>query len=137
MTFVVESLAPAHAVIQVTHTGAVTASDMRAAAARVVTVGEGVDGWHVLSDFREATQLPGALDMLHLMDSLVAAGVRPDLRQALIWPEDDQARMALDVWRTAETNRGFAAKAFGDREAAIAWLESGPAPSGGLGRSAV
>jgi uncharacterized membrane protein len=35
MTFTVENLAPAHAVILVTHTGDVTASDMRAAGKQI------------------------------------------------------------------------------------------------------
>ena len=52
-----------------------------------------------------------------------AVGVGSGFRQALVWPEDDDARLGIDVWRTAETNEGLKAKAFGDRESALAWLE--------------
>jgi hypothetical protein len=137
MTFVVESLAPAHAVIQVTHTGTVTASDMRAAAKEIKALSDGEGALHILSDFSGVTQLPGAMELLNLMDALQQGGVNSEFRQALVWPKDAQARIALDVWRTAESNRGIASKAFGDRDAAIAWLDAPSVDGPGRGRSAV
>lgn len=123
MAFTVENLAPAHAVIQVTHTGDVTASDMRAAGKQVQELVAGATPVHVLSDFSDATSLPGAIEMLNLLEQLEATGIGVGFRQAMVWPDNDEARLELDVWRTAETNRGLAAKVFGDREAALAWLE--------------
>lgn len=123
MTFTVENLAPAHAVILVVHTGDVTASDMRAAGKQVHDLVAGAAPVHVLSDFSDATNLPGAIEMLNLLEQLQAAGIGAGFRQAMVWPDNDEARLELDVWRTAETNRGLRAKVFGDRESALAWLE--------------
>ena len=123
MTFTVENLAPAHAVILVTHTGEVTASDMRAAGKQVQDLAAGATPVHVLSDFSDATSLPGAIEMLNLLEQLEATGIGAGFRQAMVWPDNDEARLELDVWRTAETNRGLNAKVFGDRESALAWLE--------------
>ena len=124
MTFTVENLAPAHAVILVVHTGDVTASDMRAAGKQVHDLVAGAAPVHVLSDFSDATSLPGAIEMLNLLEQLQAAGIGAGFKQAMVWPDSDEARLELDVWRTAETNRGLRAKVFGDRESALAWLES-------------
>jgi hypothetical protein len=124
MTSTVQSLAPAHAIVEVVHTGDVSASDIRTVARQVRDLLQGMDKWHVLSDFRAATSAPGALEIMNLMDGLKHVGVGPGFRQAILWPEDEQARLALDMYRTSESNHGFNAKAFGDREDAIAWLES-------------
>ena len=123
MTFVVENLAPAHAVIQVTHTGDVTGSDMRAVGKQIRELAAGATPIHVLTDFSAATSLPGGIELLNLLEMLEEAGVGAGFRQALVWPEDDAARLSMDVWRTAETNQGLTAKAFGDRESALAWLD--------------
>ena len=124
MTSTVSSLAPAHAVIEVVHTGDVSASDLREVAKEVRDLADGKTPVHVLSDFSGATDLPGTLDLLNLVDLVTDAGVGEGFRQALIWPAGDAARIELDVLKTGEQNRGLAAKAFGDRDAALAWLES-------------
>ena len=124
MTFTVENLAPAHAVILVTHTGDVTASEMRAVGRQIQAMAAGSTPVRVLSDYAGATSMPGAIELLALIDLLEEAGVGSGFRQALVWPEDDDARLGIDVWRTAETNEGLKAKAFGDRESALAWLEA-------------
>ena len=123
MAFTVENLAPAHPVFLVAHTGDVTGADMKAAARKVGELAAGATPIRVLSDFSEATSLPGGIELLNLLELLQEAGVSGELRQALVWPDSDEARLEMDVLRTAETNRGMAAKAFGDRESALAWLE--------------
>ena len=122
MTFTVENLAPAHSVVLVTHTGDVTGSDMRAAAKQVKELVGDATPIRVLSDFSAASSLPGGIELLNLLELLQEAGVSGEFRQALIWPAEDEARLEMDVLRTAETNRGMHAKAFGDRESALAWL---------------
>ena len=124
MTSTVSSLAPAHAVIEVVHTGDVSASDLREVAKKVRELAGGQTPVHVLSDFSAATDLPGTLELLNLVDLVTDAGVGEGFRQALLWPAGAAERIELDVLKTGEQNRGLAAKAFGDREAALAWLES-------------
>jgi hypothetical protein len=123
MAFTIENLAPAHAAILVAHTGDVTGADMKAAAKQVKElIGDAIP-IRVLSDFSAATSLPGGIELLNLLELLQEAGVSGEFRQALVWPDNDEARLEMDVLRTAETNRGMHAKAFGDRESALAWLD--------------
>ena len=72
MTFTVENLAPAHAVILVTHTGDVTASDMRAAGKQIQAMAAGAAPVRVLSDYAGATSMPGAIELIALIDLLEA-----------------------------------------------------------------
>lgn len=124
MTSTVSSLAPAHPVVLVVHEGDITGSDMRQVAKQVAELAGPDRNVHVLSDFSAATDLPGAIEVLALMEKLEEAGVGPEFRQAFVWPTDLSTRLELDVLKTAEQNRGLHAKAFGSREDALAWLES-------------
>jgi hypothetical protein len=125
MTTTVKSLAPAHPIIEVVHEGTVTAADIRAAEKQILELANS-GGLHLLlGNYINATDLPGAIDTVTLIESAIAAlGGRAGGRHALLWPKDDQARIELDVARMAEKNQGVRIHIFGDRDAAIAWLES-------------
>ena len=137
MTSTVQALMPAHAIIAGTHSGVVSASDLRNAARETFALCQEHDVWRVLTDCHDVTQAPGAIDLLNLLEAMGKAGVDQEFRQALVWPTDMQARLAFDVWKTGEQNRGYHAQAFTDRDAAIAWLESDDPGSSSRGRSAV
>lgn len=124
MPSTVENLAPAFPVVQVTHSGEISASDLRSTARQVLPLLIQNGSWLVLTDCTAMTRGPKALDLLNLMDALEKQEPDPSFRQALLWPHDPQARIDLDFWKTAETNEGLRAKAFGDRDAALAWLAS-------------
>lgn len=124
MTSVVQTLTPAHAVIEVTHSGEITASDLRTSGKQVLDIAREQGIWHVLTDCSGATQVPGAIDVLNLVGLVDQVELDKGFRQALIWPDDAEARLGFDFWRTVEANHGLHARAFGDRDAAIAWLES-------------
>ena len=124
MTSTVQSLLPAHAVIEATHSGVVTASDLRASAKQMIALCHENGTWHVLSDCTDVTDIPGAIEFINLIEALEQVHLGPTFRQALIWPLDEEARLNFDEWRTIEQNHGIHAKAFGDRETAIAWLEA-------------
>jgi hypothetical protein len=124
MTSVVQTLTPAHAIIEVTHSGEITASDLRASGKQALTIAQEQDIWHLLTDCSAATKIPGAIDVINLVGLVDQVQLDAGFRQALIWPDDAEARLAFDFWRTVEANHGLHAKAFGSRDAAIAWLES-------------
>jgi hypothetical protein len=124
MTSVVQTLIPAHAVIEVTHSGEITASDLRSSGKQVLGIAREQGIWHLLTDCSEVTKVPGAIDVLNLMGLVDQVELDKGFRQALIWPHDAEARLGFDFWRTVEANHGLHARAFGDRDAAIAWLES-------------
>ena len=124
MTTVVRTLTPAHAVIEVTHTGEITASDLRTSGKQALTIARDQDIWHLLTDCSGATKVPGAIDILNLIGLVDQVELDKGFRQALIWPDDAETRLGFDFWRTVEANHGMHARAFGDRDAAIAWLES-------------
>ncbi len=123
MTSTVRSLAPEHAIIEGTHEGEVTSSDLKRSGHEALELGRANGITHLLTDCTGMTGAPGNIELLALMD-LVDDEARPAFRQALVWPTDADARLALDFWRTVEVNHHHLAKAFGDREAAIAWLDS-------------
>jgi hypothetical protein len=124
MTSVVQTLTPAHAIIEVTHTGEITASDLRKSGTEALTIARDQDIWHLLTDCSGATKVPGAIDILNLIGLVDQVELDKGFRQALIWPDDAETRLGFDFWRTVEANHGMHARAFGDRDAAIAWLES-------------
>ena len=124
MSAVIETLSPAHAVIQVTYTGDVSGADLRATAGKALDRARAEGIWRFLTDCTGMTKAPGALDLLNLMEAADHANLDPGFRQALLWPHDEEARLGFDFWRTVEANHGLHARAFGDREAALAWLES-------------
>lgn len=124
MSSVVESLAPAHAVIQVTYTGEVSGAELRSTAGKVLDLARETGIWHVLTDCSGMTKAPGSLDLLNLMDAVHDADLDDGFRQALLWPADEEARLGFDFWRTVEANQGLRARAFGHRDAALEWLES-------------
>ncbi len=124
MTTVVRTLTPAHAIIEVTHTGEITASDLRKSGTEALTIARDQDIWHLLTDCSGATKVPGAIDILNLIGLVDQVELDKGFRQALIWPDDAETRLGFDFWRTVEANHGMHARAFGDRDAAIAWLES-------------
>ena len=124
MTSVVQTLTPAHNIIEVTHSGEITASDLRASGKQALTIAREQDIWHLLTDCSAATKVPGAIDIINLIGLVDQVQLDAGFRQALIWPDDAEARLGFDFWRTVEANHGLHAKAFGDRDAAIAWLES-------------
>lgn len=124
MPSTVTNLAPAHAVFEVTHVGSISAADMRSVAKQIQDMTKDGTARHVLSDFTEATSLPGTLELLNLLHLMEEAGLGDGFRQAMVWPKEPQARLSLDTWRTAEKNQGLAAQVFGDRDEALAWLEA-------------
>ncbi len=124
MTSTVSSLMPAHRIVESTHSGDVAASDMRRCAKELRELAERDDVTNVLSDFTDATSVPRATEMLAMMEQLQASGVAANLRHAMVWPSDMQVRLAFEVWKTAEQNRGFHAQAFYSRDEAVAWLEA-------------
>jgi hypothetical protein len=124
MTTVVRTLTPVHAIIEVTHTGEITASDLRKSGTEALTIARDQDIWHLLTDCSGATKVPGAIDILNLIGLVDQVELDKGFRQALIWPDDAETRLGFDFWRTVEANHGMHARAFGDRDAAIAWLES-------------
>ena len=125
MTTTVTSLAPAHKIIEVLHSGDVTAADIRGAEKQIVELVDSTGFTRLLGNYVNATDLPGAIDTVTLIESAISAlGGRPGGRHALLWPKDGQARIELDVARMAEKNRGVNIHIFGDRDAAIAWLDS-------------
>lgn len=130
MTSVVTNLAPAHAIIQVVHSGVVSHADMQATLKRVGALVRETGTWHVMTDCTDLLDFPSYLNLMSLVEVVQHSGVDPTLRHALVWPHDREARLDFDFVRTAEQNGGIHAKTFADRESAIAWLDSQASPAG-------
>ncbi|MBI1352689.1 MAG: hypothetical protein GC156_16450 [Actinomycetales bacterium] len=124
MPSTVESLAPAHQIIEVVHSGEVSAADLRVVEKRIAELAQESGIRLLLGNYLEATGLPGAIDVLNLVEAAIGAFTVANGKHALLWPKNDQARIELDVARMAEKNNGVNMRIFGDRDAAIAWLES-------------
>ena len=122
MTSTVHSLLPQYPVIEVTHSGKVTSGDLRASAAKALDMARSMDAFHLLTDCTDLTDAPDDIALLALGETLRTVSAGMDFRQALLWPKDAQARLAVDFWQTAENDFGAKAKVFSGRDAAIEWL---------------
>ncbi len=124
MTSTVRSLAPQYPVIEVTHSGKVTSADLRASTAKALDMARSMDAFHLLTDCTDLAEAPDDIALLALGERLRTVSANLDFRQALLWPKDAEARLAVDFWQTTETDFGAKAKVFSSRDAAIAWLTS-------------
>lgn len=122
MTSTVQSLAPTFPIIEVTHSGTVSQSDIKAIAAQALEL-IGSRGSHlILTNWSDATDLPGNIAILGFGEAMDKVQLPAGFRHAHVWPKDDNARISLDMWKTVESLHQHPAKAFADRESAIAWL---------------
>ena len=58
MTSVVQTLTPAHAIIEVTHSGEITASDLRKSGSEALAIARDQGIWHLLTDCSAVTKVP-------------------------------------------------------------------------------
>jgi hypothetical protein len=71
------------------------------------------------------TFAPPAVDIVEFARGMTTFGDPQQLRHAVVSPDDPVAATWIDLFATAEANRGLTARRFHDRDAAIAWLCSG------------
>jgi len=122
MTTTVHSLMPQYPIIEITHDGDVKSSDFTRTAREVKALMDEAGIHLVLADWTTATSAPDNIALVGFGEALGKIGLGSDFRHAHVWPEAAKARLSLDMWKTVESNHGHRAKAFGDRESAIAWL---------------
>lgn len=122
MTSTVRSLAPQHPVIEVAYAGEVSTGDVREVAQEALALMASTGSHLILTDWSDATKLPGNIAILEFGDEMDRAGLPADFRHGHVWPKDDDARISIDMWKTVENLHHHTAKAFADRETAIAWL---------------
>lgn len=122
MTSTVQSLAPTFPIIEVTHSGTVSQSDIKAIATQALELITSTGDHLILTDWSDATDLPGNIAILSFGEAMDKVQLPAGFRHAHVWPKDDDARMSLDMWKTVENLHQHEAKAFADRESAIAWL---------------
>jgi hypothetical protein len=123
MTTTVRSLAPQYDVIELVHSDVVKKADMLDAAKEVAALSPG--GVHrVLADWSAVTALPDNITLVGFGEAATKADLPADFRHAHVWPEELQARLSLDMWKTVESNTGHHVRVFGTRDAALEWLTS-------------
>lgn len=76
----------------------------------------------ILSDCRLLEGGHSVVDLYRLVEELAHDATKPRLREALILPEQAAAAEDVRFWEDACRNRGIAARVFGNREEALAWL---------------
>ena len=124
MTSTVRSLAPAHPIIEVTHAGPVSASDVRSVARQVADLMQqtGID--RVLADWTDATSGPDNIAIMAFGDAMDREHLPTQFRHALVWSTDPGTRLSIDMMSTVENLHHHQAETFGDRDSAIAWLSA-------------
>lgn len=122
MTSSVQSLAPTYPIIEVTHSGTVSQGDIKEVAKQALALISSTGEHLILTDWSDATDLPGNIAILGFGEAMDAVQLPAGFRHAHVWPTDDDARLSLDMWKTVENLHQHPAKAFADRESAIAWL---------------
>lgn len=122
MSFTVKSLAPQFPVIEVTYSGPVAQSEIREVATQALALITSSGSHLILTDWSEATDLPGNIAILGFGEAMDTVQLPAGFRHAHVWPKDGDARISMDMWKTVENLHQHPAKAFADRESAIAWL---------------
>jgi hypothetical protein len=122
MTWSVSHLGPAHDVVAVTYSGTIDRADLDAGFAAAETSVRSHDCWHVLTDLRAMTGGPTLFDLYAIINAVVQLGVQDRYREAVITPLEPGLLPDVSFWETACVNRGVHARAFADRDEALAWL---------------
>ena len=125
MTSVVQTLTPAHGIIEVTHSGEITASDLRKSGKEALTIARDQDIWHLLTDCSAATKVPGAIDIINLVGLVDQVRARRRLPAGAHLAR--RCRGAAGVRLLAHGRgepRDCTPRRSASRDAAIAWLES-------------
>jgi hypothetical protein len=122
MTSTVRSLAPQTPIIEVVHAGDVSVTDIQHVATQALDLMTATGDHLVLTDWTDATSIPGNIAIMSFGEAMDRATLPDGFRHAHVWPTDDSARLSLDMWKTVENLHHHQARAFGDRESAIAWL---------------
>ncbi len=80
---------------------------------------------NVLTDMSGTTFAPAAVDIVEFARGMTTFGDPQQLRHAVVSPHDPIAATWIDLFATAESNRGLTARRFHDRQSALDWLCSG------------
>ena len=102
MGFTVQSLSPAHPIVEARFYGTTSAAEVQQGFADCLALALQNDHWPVRAD---------------------------RFREALVQPTDVTAAVSVGFWEVAGINRGLAMKVFRDRDDAIAWLEGSDDPA--------
>jgi hypothetical protein len=122
MTWSVSYLGPEHDVVAVTYSDELDRAQLEAAFGAAVAEVNAHDTWHVLTDLRGLTGQPSVFDLYATITAVVEMGVQDRYREAVITPSESGLLPDVSFWETACFNRGVAARAFADRDEALAWL---------------
>ena len=107
---------------EVTYVGRVT--DEQVAESVMTLVGWALDGdpWLVLTDCRQMVWTPSLAEVRSAVDGIAVVVDVARYREALVLPEDTNARVSAEFYVTAAVNRGLNVRAFPDRDSAEGWL---------------
>jgi hypothetical protein len=121
----IRSMAPDFPIIEVVSVGHFSIEDAMTArdAAWELSLASGIH--NVLTDMTATTFAPPAVDIVEFARGMTTFGDPQQLRHAVVSPDDPMAATWIDLFATAEANRGLTARRFHDRDSAIAWLCDG------------
>jgi hypothetical protein len=122
MAWKVRDLAPAYAAVELTYSGVVDRADLEASYVSTFELASASDTWHVLCDLSEVTGGHSLFDLYALVTAVSTLGLGNRFREALLVIDHPEVVERAHFWETASVNRGVAARAFTDRDAALAWL---------------
>jgi hypothetical protein len=103
--------------------GALTADDLRAAAAQTLALAARLPRPLVLADCSELAGGHSVVDLYALADIVAADPLAAQgIREALLFPALPGPASDVAFWETTCHNRGLTVRAFTDRAEALAWL---------------
>jgi hypothetical protein len=122
MAWSVSYLGPDTAVVVMALSGDVDRPELDAAFAGALAAAIDHDAWHLLCDILDITGGPTLFDVYAAVVALDQLGVQDRFREALLTRSDPDEITNARFWETACVNRGITARAFTDRDEALAWL---------------
>jgi len=122
MSWSVSYLGPDPHVMVMTLAGEIGRPELDKAFAGALAGATEHDAWHLLCDIIDISGGPTLFDVYAVVVALDQLGVHDRFREALLTRSDTDEITNACFWETACVNRGIAARAFTDRDEALAWL---------------
>jgi hypothetical protein len=120
---------PVLGIIEITHSGPMTATEMKEATSKSILLGKEADTTRFLIDASEMILAASVVDILKLpAEQYEKEGADRRSRVAVILPRSKKEIEAVQFYETACRNRGWFVMLFTERQSAVDWLLGNTGP---------
>ena len=110
--------------IETTYTGHVNPAELQASFEAMVALVREAGHGRILADTTLMEGGHSVIDLYFLADAILATGLGPKIREAMLMPSLPDTAEKVRFWETTCANRGLNVRIFTDRGEALAWLHA-------------